>query len=183
VPFVEAMASDTPAISMARSAAPEVIDEGPTGFLVNHVDEMVVGSASCRLLRTSALRRSHPRPDQPRVMADAYLRLYESVEASLTGLRQLLRIGSNEVLRSANGRVQPGWLRHQQSHTRSAVIDAGVAETVGPTPGPDRPAMVAKAHVVQLPENNSRLSDMARPAHAAAQSSRYCRRRSTPSPR
>lgn len=38
---VEAMVSGTPAISMRRGAAPELIEEGVSGFLVDDVDEMV----------------------------------------------------------------------------------------------------------------------------------------------
>lgn len=123
---VEAMASGTPAISMARGAAPELIDEGLTGFLVHDVDEMVAAvrrAGSIEPARCAALTRAR---FSPAVMADAYLRLYESLEASLTRLRQPLRIGSVAALRSASGQLQPGWLRDQTSH-RSTAIDAGVA--------------------------------------------------------
>ena len=124
---VEAMASGTPAISMARGAAPELIDEGLTGFLVHDVDEMVAAvlrAGSIEPARCAALTRAR---FSPAVMADAYLRLYESVEASVTRLRQPLRIGSDAVLRPASGQLQPGWLRDRQSLTRSTAIDAGAA--------------------------------------------------------
>ncbi len=39
--MVEAQAAGTPVISFNRGAAPEVIADGKTGFLVDHVDEMV----------------------------------------------------------------------------------------------------------------------------------------------
>ncbi len=39
--MVEAMASGTPVIAIGRGAAPELVTEGETGFLVNDVDEMV----------------------------------------------------------------------------------------------------------------------------------------------
>jgi glycosyltransferase involved in cell wall biosynthesis len=124
---VEAMASGTPAISMARGAAPELIDEGLTGFLVHDVDEMVAAvrrAGSIEPARCAALTRAR---FSPAVMADAYLRLYESVEASLTGRRHPLTVGSDAVLRLASGQLQPGWLPDHQSHTRSPAIDVGVA--------------------------------------------------------
>src|SRR5207248_3902681 len=39
--MIEAMALRCPVISFARGAAPEIIVDGETGFLVNSVDEMV----------------------------------------------------------------------------------------------------------------------------------------------
>jgi glycosyltransferase involved in cell wall biosynthesis len=124
---VEAMASGTPAISMARGSAPELIDEGLTGFLVHDVDEMVAAvrrADSIDPARCAALTRARFSPE---VMADAYLRLYESVEASLTGRHHPLTVGSNAVLRLGSGQLQPGWLPGHHSDTRSPAIDAGVA--------------------------------------------------------
>ncbi|MDP9211900.1 MAG: glycosyltransferase family 4 protein [bacterium] len=42
--FVEAMASGTPVISYARGSAPEIIEDGKTGFLVNFSKKHVRGS-------------------------------------------------------------------------------------------------------------------------------------------
>lgn len=124
---VEAMASGTPAISMARGSAPELIDEGLTGFLVDDVDEMVAAvrrADSIDPARCAALTRAR---FSPAVMADAYLRLYESVEASLTGRRHPLTVGSDAVLRLGSEQLPPGWLPDHPSHTRSTAIDAGAA--------------------------------------------------------
>jgi len=39
--MIEAQATGTPVIAFARGAAPEVIEDGKTGFLVHNIDEMV----------------------------------------------------------------------------------------------------------------------------------------------
>ena len=38
---MEAMALGCPVISFARGVAPEIVVHGQTGFLVQHIDEMV----------------------------------------------------------------------------------------------------------------------------------------------
>jgi len=124
---VEAMASGTPAISMARGSAPELIDEGLTGFLVHDVDEMVAAvrrADSIEPARCAALARAR---FSPAVMVDAYLRLYERAEAALTGRRHPLTVGPDAVLRLGSGQLQPGWLPDHHSRTRSPAIDAGAA--------------------------------------------------------
>ncbi|TMC48201.1 MAG: glycosyltransferase family 4 protein [Chloroflexi bacterium] len=74
---VEAMASGTPAIALARGAAAELIVPGVTGFLTSDVDGMV---AAVRLandidpMRCAALARER---FSPAAMTDGYLRLYE----------------------------------------------------------------------------------------------------------
>jgi glycosyltransferase involved in cell wall biosynthesis len=78
---VEAMASGTAAISMARGAAPELIDEGRTGFLVDDVEEMVAAvrrAGDIEPAHCAALTRAR---FSPSTMAEAYLRLYDSLEA------------------------------------------------------------------------------------------------------
>lgn len=74
---VEAMAGGTPAISFRRGAAPEVIEEGVTGFLVDDAEGMVeavlrVGEIDHQRCATAARERFGPR-----AMADGYLRVYE----------------------------------------------------------------------------------------------------------
>lgn len=73
----EALACGTPVIAFPRGAAPEIIVDGKTGYLVNDVDEMV--DAVYRLDRLDPKDfRSHVQEhfDTP-IMADGYLALYE----------------------------------------------------------------------------------------------------------
>ncbi|MHB8719021.1 MAG: EAL domain-containing protein [Candidatus Dormibacteria bacterium] len=77
--MVEAMASGTPVIAMARGAAPELVTEGITGFLVSDVEGMT--EALSRLpeidpMACAVATRSRFSAD---VMANAYLRLYDLV--------------------------------------------------------------------------------------------------------
>jgi len=75
----EAMACGTPVIAFARGAAPEIIVDGETGFLVDDVDGMVeavrhVGDIDPRRCRTLVEKRF----DIP-VMVDGYLDAYERI--------------------------------------------------------------------------------------------------------
>src|SRR3990170_381187 len=75
----EAMACGTPVIAFRRGAAPEIVVDGETGFLVDDVDGMV--EATYRLDRIDPRRcRRHveERFDVPR-LADDYLALYQRV--------------------------------------------------------------------------------------------------------
>lgn len=75
--MVEAMASGTPVVAIGRGAAPEIIEEGVTGFLVDDAEEMV---AACRRIgeidpqRCAEVARGRFSPDR---MAAEYLKLYE----------------------------------------------------------------------------------------------------------
>ena len=75
--MVEAMASGTPVISFARGAAPEVIDIGLTGFLVEDVDGMVDALGKLKEIdpeRCATTARARFGPD---AMADGYVQAYE----------------------------------------------------------------------------------------------------------
>lgn len=73
---VEAMSGGTPAISFARGAAGELIEDGVTGFLVDDADAMVnavhrAGEIDPVLCASVTRRRF-----SPEAMTDGYLRLY-----------------------------------------------------------------------------------------------------------
>ncbi len=77
--MAEALACGTPVIAFPRGAAPEIIRDGVTGYLVNSAEEMA--QAVYRLDRISAKNcRQHVQEhfDVP-VMADGYLALYERI--------------------------------------------------------------------------------------------------------
>jgi glycosyltransferase involved in cell wall biosynthesis len=79
---VEAMASGTPAISFARGAARELIDDGLTGFVVRDVDEMVAAVGRVHEIEPAYCADLARRRFSPAAMADGYLRVYERVESS-----------------------------------------------------------------------------------------------------
>ena len=77
--MVEAMVSGTPTIAFRQGAAPELIDDGRTGFVVDTLDEMVAAVAAAGDIdpaRCSLLARNRFSPD---VMVDDYLKVYERV--------------------------------------------------------------------------------------------------------
>ena len=79
---VEAMACGTPAISFSRGAAPEIIDDGLTGFLVRDADEMVAAVARVDEIDPADCAARTRRRFSAQTMADGYLRMYERAQAS-----------------------------------------------------------------------------------------------------
>ena len=80
--MIESMLVGTPVVAFARGAAPEVIDEGVTGFLVNDAAEMRLRLADVvRIDRDACRRRARQRFSSARMAGD-YERIYESVARS-----------------------------------------------------------------------------------------------------
>jgi glycosyltransferase involved in cell wall biosynthesis len=75
--MVEAMVSGTPVIAFAKGAAPELVEDGVSGFLVDDVDAMT--DAVRRLDEVDLCRcaRSTGERFGPKQMADGYLEVYE----------------------------------------------------------------------------------------------------------
>lgn len=77
--MVEAMASGTPVIAFARGAAPELILDGETGFLVHDVDAMVAALAKIDTIEPlRCYQHVEANFDVP-VMVEGYLRLYRRI--------------------------------------------------------------------------------------------------------
>jgi glycosyltransferase involved in cell wall biosynthesis len=77
--LTEAMACGTPVVVFARGAAPEIVEHGETGFLVNDVDEMVDAVGRIRTIDPAYCRtRMEHRFDAP-VMARRYLEIYDAI--------------------------------------------------------------------------------------------------------
>ncbi len=97
--MAEAQACGTPVIAFDRGAAAEIVQNGVTGFLVNSVDEMVAAVGRLDEIDPKTCRRHMERHFDAHVMADGYLRVYESVlerrpaglsGAALSGMTPLL---------------------------------------------------------------------------------------------
>jgi glycosyltransferase involved in cell wall biosynthesis len=77
--MVEAMACGTPVIAFKEGAAPEIIVDGKTGFLVNDFDEMVSAVERIDVIDPFACRQHVAARFNARRLADDYLAMYERV--------------------------------------------------------------------------------------------------------
>jgi glycosyltransferase involved in cell wall biosynthesis len=74
--MIEAMACGTPVVGFDCGSAPEVIDEGVTGFLVRDVDSAVAAVRAIHRLDRREVRRRFDRRFSATAMARAYLDVY-----------------------------------------------------------------------------------------------------------
>lgn len=77
--MIEAMAMGCPVLSFARGAAPEIIVDGKTGFLVHNVKEMVQALAKVDAIDREAVRSHVEHHFSAQAMAEKYNRIYETV--------------------------------------------------------------------------------------------------------
>jgi glycosyltransferase involved in cell wall biosynthesis len=89
---VEAMASGTPAISMARGAAPELIVEGVSGFLVDDVDEMTTAVSLTPDIESKRCADVTRARFSPSAMARGYLSVYDDVVRDRTALHPWMEV-------------------------------------------------------------------------------------------
>ena len=75
--MVEAMVSGTPVIAFDHGAAPELIEQGVTGFLVHDVDGMVAAYEHLKEIDLKRCAEAAARRFGPAQMADGYMNVYE----------------------------------------------------------------------------------------------------------
>jgi glycosyltransferase involved in cell wall biosynthesis len=101
--IVEAMVSGTPAVSFRQGAAPELIEPGMTGFLVDDIQEMVDAVGQSFEVDPYGCARAARERFSPQVMARSYLRLYRlaltGAQANRTTVVSLKSVGVREQLR------------------------------------------------------------------------------------
>jgi glycosyltransferase involved in cell wall biosynthesis len=87
--MVEAMACGTPVVGSARGAAPEIVEQGVTGFLGNTDEELVHGLRSLGQIDRAACRRRVAEHFSVGRMTDGYLQVYgdqiQRIRASAPG--------------------------------------------------------------------------------------------------
>lgn len=81
--MIEAMACGTPVIAFRRGSAPEVIDEGVTGFIVRTVDEAVEAVKRVSTLDRRICRKVFEQRFNVTRMAEDYLRIYERLREAV----------------------------------------------------------------------------------------------------
>jgi glycosyltransferase involved in cell wall biosynthesis len=124
---VEAMASGTPAISIARGAAPELIEEGVTGFLVRDADEMVAAVRRAGQIEPERCAATARARFSPSIMVDGYLRLYAQAEFSVLNGRGRSALSAAALQLSAGGQLQPRRAPVHDVDITAVTVDASVA--------------------------------------------------------
>jgi glycosyltransferase involved in cell wall biosynthesis len=77
--MIEAMSQGCPVISFARGAAPEIVADQVSGFLVHTVDEIVERISQIDTIDRDAVRMYCERNFSARVMAEKYTEVYKQV--------------------------------------------------------------------------------------------------------
>ncbi len=77
--MIEAMACGTPVIAYDRGSAPEIVEDGITGFVVDNEDEAVAAVAELDRLSRTTIRRRFEARFTARRMARDYLEVYEDL--------------------------------------------------------------------------------------------------------
>ncbi|MCH8065883.1 MAG: glycosyltransferase family 4 protein [Chloroflexi bacterium] len=77
--MTEAMACGTPVVAFARGAAPEIVVDGETGYLVEDVDGMVEAVRNVDRIDPARCRQHVSDRFSPQVMAERYLASYRTI--------------------------------------------------------------------------------------------------------
>src|SRR6266487_5030226 len=87
--MIEAMALGCPVISFARGAAPEIVVNGETGFLVHDLDEMVASIPRIDEIDRNVTRMHIEEHFSAQVMARQYIEIYEKLAKTWDNVPQL----------------------------------------------------------------------------------------------
>jgi len=77
--LIEAMACGTPVIAFRRGSVPELIQDGPSGFIVDSIEEAVAASARISYLDRQECRRLFEQRFSAERMTRDYVALYEQI--------------------------------------------------------------------------------------------------------
>jgi glycosyltransferase involved in cell wall biosynthesis len=81
--MVEALAAGTPVLAFRQGAAPEIVEEGVNGFLVEDEDQMAAMVEKAAGISPEACRRSAAERFSPDAVAAGYERMYRTAVASV----------------------------------------------------------------------------------------------------
>lgn len=79
---IEAMACGTPVIALRRGSMAELIEDGVTGFLIDHIDEAAAAVTAAATLDRATVRRAAQARFGIDRMADGYIELYHRILAT-----------------------------------------------------------------------------------------------------
>lgn len=98
--MTEAMACGTPVIALRRGSVPEVIVDGKTGFICDHIDEMIKAVGNIKSIDRKACRSHVAHHFATKNMVDGYEQVFQQIitahngsgSAALTTKDKLLRL-------------------------------------------------------------------------------------------
>jgi glycosyltransferase involved in cell wall biosynthesis len=85
--MIEALLAGCPVIAFARGAAPEIVEDGVTGWLVDGVEDMALALSSAGALDRAAIQAHARRRFSSDRMASGYLAVYRAAIAAHRGAR------------------------------------------------------------------------------------------------
>ncbi|HET7827001.1 MAG TPA: glycosyltransferase family 4 protein [Anaeromyxobacter sp.] len=91
--MIEALLAGCPVVAFARGAAPEIVEEGVTGYLVEGVDDMARALSDAGALDRAAIQAHARRRFSADRMASGYLAVYRAAIAAHRGPRAALTGG------------------------------------------------------------------------------------------
>jgi glycosyltransferase involved in cell wall biosynthesis len=80
--MAEAMATGTPVISFKNGAAPEIVVDGETGFLVDNIEQMVAKIGEVKKIDRKACRDRVEKHFTSEIMVDNYVKAYAKLDKS-----------------------------------------------------------------------------------------------------
>jgi glycosyltransferase involved in cell wall biosynthesis len=90
--MIEAMACGTPVIAFRSGSAPEVIDDGVTGFVVDSIDQAVEAVSQAKALNRAGVRTTFERRFTVERMARDYLAIYRGLPGVTANAAWLPRV-------------------------------------------------------------------------------------------
>lgn len=99
---IEAMACGTPAISLHRGAAPEIIKNGKTGFVVHSMGEMAEAVGKIGTIKRADCRKHVVARFSAKCMVDNYEKVFREIAATSTPARRLQRKVTGRLQQSLN---------------------------------------------------------------------------------
>lgn len=109
--MVEAMACGTPVVVSRRGSAPEVVEHGVTGYVVDSLDEMVEAMGKVHTISPEACRERAEREFSVERMTGGYLAAYERIAGEAHSkprrLRRFSAVGKALAHRSRDGARVP----------------------------------------------------------------------------
>ncbi|HEX7095657.1 MAG TPA: glycosyltransferase family 4 protein [Acidimicrobiales bacterium] len=127
--MIESLACGTPVVATPSGAAPEIIDDGLTGFLRSTDDELVAAITKAASLDRHACREVAVKRFSMERMARDHIKLYRSLiaeaEAAVEELETVAKIGASEITATGIGTSRIGAMLDPRDFNDPEMVGAG----------------------------------------------------------